>query len=322
MRDKAQRLTGQGKNFPAMREETGLLIKGLGGLYEVKTQKGEVFACRALGNLKRGEEKLLIGDRVRIRIDESGRGETAVTGVLPRKNVLIRPPLSNISMMFLTVAPLSPAPSLSLIDKMTVICAHEKITPVLLVTKSDLDATGAESLAALYRSVGLAAFVLSSATGEGAEDVRTYLGEHLGKEEIACFAGVSGVGKSSLVNLLFPGLTQETGSLSEKTGRGRHTTRHVELFPCFGGYIADTPGFSLLDFLRFDFVSLEELPSCFPEFAPFLGACRYGDCTHASEEGCAVREGVKEGKIPGSRYGSYQELYAVLREKEKNRFSR
>lgn len=305
-----------------MREETGLLLKGLGGLYEVKTDKGDLFTCRALGNLKRGEEKLLIGDRVQIKIDESGRGETVITGVLPRKNALIRPPLSNIDIMLLTVAPTSPMPSLSLIDKMTVICAHEKITPVLLVTKCDLESAGARRLAELYQRTGFTSFVLSSVTGETAQEVRAYLAEHLKDGGIACFAGVSGVGKSSLVNLLFPGLSQLTGCVSDKTGRGRHTTRHVELFPCYKGYIADTPGFSLLDFLRFDFVTLAELPSCFPEFAPCLGACRYGDCTHVREEGCAVRESVRTGDIPASRYESYKELYAVLREKEKNRFSR
>lgn len=304
-----------------MREEQGLLIKGLGGLYEVSAPSGH-YTCRALGNLKRGDEKLLVGDVVSLRIDDSERGETVITSHAPRQNALIRPPLANLKLMLLTVAPASPDPLYSLIDRMTVICEREGILPAVLVTKKDLDPQGAERMAELYRKVGYDTFVLSSLTGEGAQQVHAYLSEKMTPDTVACFAGVSGVGKSSLMNLLFPDLGQQTGDISEKTGRGRHTTRHVELFPCYRGWLADTPGFSLLDFLRYDFVFLEELPTCFPEIAPHVGQCRYGDCTHVKEEGCAVRQAVADGQIAQSRYQSYAELYAILREKQKNRFSK
>lgn len=301
-----------------MKEIQGLLVKGLGGLYEIEGENGVRYVCRAKGILKKDDGKLLMGDRVLLSVDESGKGETAITGIADRKNALIRPPLSNVTYMLLTVAAASPEPSTVLLDRMTVICEKEGIVPVLLVNKRDLNREGAEALAAVYRRAGYRAFTVSAAKGEGIEEVSLFLQEALRSGEIACFAGASGVGKSTLMNALFPDIARETGALSQKTNRGKHTTRSVELFPVYNGWLADTPGFSLLDFVRFDFVSLDELEGCFPEFAPYLSGCRYTDCTHGTEDGCLILAALASGEIEKSRYESFRELFALLKEKEKS----
>lgn len=302
-----------------MREIEGLLVKGLGGLYEIATEEG-VYTCRAKGILKKGDGKLLMGDRVLLSLDESGRGETAIVKIFPRKNALIRPPLANLSYLLLTVAAAKPDPSLALLDRMTVICEKQGITPVLFINKCDLAREEAERLVGIYRKTGYTAFMVSAQESVGLDEVSSFLSSILRDGQIACFAGASGVGKSTLMNRLFPALLRETGGLSEKTQRGKHTTRSVELFSCFGGWLADTPGFSLLDFIHFDFVTLSELEGCFPELAPFIGQCRYTDCTHGSEDGCAVLEALSAGEIEKSRYESFIELRALLKEKEKNMY--
>lgn len=301
-----------------MKEIKGLLVKGLGGLYEIEGEDGARYTCRAKGILKKDDGKLLMGDTVLLSVDESGKGETAITGILPRQNALIRPPLSNLSYMLLTVAARDPAPSTVLLDRMTVICEKEGIVPVLLVNKCDLAGSEAEALASVYRKAGYTVFTVSAKEKEGISSVSAFLEEVLREGRIACFAGASGVGKSTLMNALFPTLQRETGGLSEKTARGKHTTRSVELFPAYGGWLADTPGFSLLDFVRFDFVTLGELAGCFPEFAPYLGACRYTDCTHRSEDGCGIVDALARGDIGQSRFDSYSELFLLLKEKEKS----
>lgn len=296
-------------------QKEGILIKGLGGLYDVRFDDGTTASCRGKGILKRDDAKLLIGDRVSVAVDESDRGETVIEGVLPRKNALIRPPLSNVTLMVLTAAAKSPLPSLPTLDRMLAVCEYEDILPVLAVTKEDLDAQAAEDLAAIYRTAGYDVFVLSSADGDGVADLRDYLSLHMENGGIAVFAGASGVGKSTLLTALFPHLDLQTGRVSDKTLRGRHTTRAVELFPFSGGYVADTPGFSLLDFERFDFIPFDALASSFREFSSCIGNCRYDDCTHIKEEGCAVLHAVKEGKIAPSRHASYAELFPILKAK-------
>jgi ribosome biogenesis GTPase len=299
-----------------MYERNGTVVKGLGGLYEVRLDGGDTVSSRAKGILKRDEGKLLIGDRVTVAFGESEKGETVISSILPRKNALIRPPLANVTVMVLTFSPTSPAPSLPTLDRMLAVTEHEGISPVLAITKSDLDGTEAEKLAALYRGAGYDAFVISSVTGEGVDALRLCLEKTVENGGIAAFAGASGVGKSTLLTALFPHLSLATGAVSDKTRRGRHTTRSVELFPFAGGYVADTPGFSLLDFERFDFLPLEALAVSFREFVPYIGLCRYDDCTHTKEEGCAVLQAVREGKIASSRQESYKELYPILKAKK------
>ena len=295
--------------------KNGIVIKGLGGLYEVLTDDGEHVSARGKGVLKRDEGKLLIGDRVSVEVDESGRGETVIAQILPRRNALIRPPLANVSVMVLVASACDPLPSLENIDRLLAVCDYLDILPVLAVSKRDLDETAADALAALYQRAGYRVFLLSSLSGEGTDALLSCLKECLAEGGIAAFAGASGVGKSTLLSALFPHLALATGGLSEKTRRGRHTTRSVELFPSFGGFVADTPGFSLLDFERFDFLPFEALLSAFREFLPYIGQCRYDDCTHLKEEGCAVLAAVREGSIAPSRHESYEKLYPVLKAK-------
>ena len=291
----------------------GVVVKGLGGLYEVLTGEGRIV-CRARGTLKRDEEKVLIGDRVEL---ESPDGEYVIAKIEPRKNALIRPPIANLDSLFCVIAAARPAPALETLDKLLAIAENRRIRAALVVTKTDDDPVLAERYADVYRLVGYPVFLVSSVSGEGIDQLKADLSAQLASGGTAAFAGASGVGKSTLLNRLLPGVSLETGEISRRVERGRHTTRHVELFPEGGGFVADTPGFSMLDFARFDFFSLSELFDAFPEFAAYRGKCRYADCTHAGEgpDECAVARAVRDGAIPQSRHDSYRALFATLKNK-------
>lgn len=302
---------------------TGMIIKGVGGLYTVLTDAdaphvpAQRIACRAKGAFRHAHMTPLAGDRVLLCGDGSAEGGYVIQEILPRKNALIRPPLANLELMFVTMAAASPTPILPTVDKMICIAEHHGIEPVVVITKADLDREGAERIADIYRKAGFVTFVLDSIHGTGIDALYAYLEtDAVGK--IAAFAGASGIGKSTLMNKLFPTLELDTSEISRKTERGRHTTRHVELYALpFGGFLADTPGFSLLDFERFDFFSLEDLPLTVREFAPYLGSCRYTKCSHTTEQGCAIVEAVKNGEIAKSRHESFVELYHTLKAKKK-----
>ena len=292
---------------------TGVVVKGLGGLFEVLTDAGRIV-CRARGTLKRDEDKVLIGDRVTL---DAPDGESVITKIHPRKNALIRPPIANLDALYCVIAAARPAPALGTLDKLLAIAENKSIRAALVVTKTDDDREAAEYYAGIYRRVGYPVFTVSSVSGEGIDELRADLGSQLATGETAAFAGASGVGKSTLLNRLLPGVSLETGEISRRVERGRHTTRHVELFPRDGGFVADTPGFSMLDFARFDFFSLPDLFDAFPEFAAYRGKCRYADCTHTGEgaDECAVARAVSDGAIPASRHESYRALYATLKNK-------
>ncbi len=291
----------------------GKVIQGVGGLYRILCEDGMTRECRAKGVLRRDENKLLVGDNVTLLLGKTP-ADTVVSAISPRKNSLIRPPLANLDLVFLVTAAVDPAPSLDLLDKMTAILTENKIEVILVVTKTDLDPDAAEALAAIYRLAGFPVYPVSSESGDGIAALRAAT-DTLLAGRTAAFAGASGVGKSTLMNALFPVLRLETGAISEKTARGKHTTRRSDLFPLNGGYLADTPGFSMLDFTRFDFFPLENLPLNFPEFLPYLGTCRYHDCTHTKEEECAIRDAVKQKVIAPSRFESYLSLYYELKAK-------
>ena len=305
-------------------EKYGRVVKGLGGLFEVRIDEGgdvSRLACRAKGVLKRDEEKLLVGDRVRVTVDDSTPDGVVVSEVLERKNALIRPPLANLDLLFIVFSATKPTPVLETIDKLISIAEHNGIVPIAVITKSDLDGREARELAEIYEKIGIDVFLTSSEGGEGVEQLSDFVRSALSGGKCAAFAGASGVGKSTLMNSLFPGLSLATSEISRKIERGRHTTRHVEIFDIdLGGeigFLADTPGFSLIDFARFDFFSLDELLPTFRELLPFVGKCRYADCAHVGEgaDECAVAAAARDGIIPQSRLDSYRSIYAVLKEK-------
>ena len=317
--------------------QTGRIIKMTGGLYTVRLDpadsplSGQTVECRARGNFRHEHISPLVGDRVTVCYDDtsfvSADGEiipsTDRTGlvideILPRKSSLIRPPLANVDIMLVVVAAASPDPDIPTIDKLLTILEYNNIEPVLVIGKAELKPKRSQKLAALYEKIGYRTFVLSCYTGEGVQAFSDFAHTEL-KGKITAVAGASGAGKSTLLNTVFPDLDLVTGDISEKIGRGKNTTRHTELFdlPDKAGYIADTAGFSLLDFERFDFFTLEDLPHTLREFAPYLGKCRYTDCMHLSDEGCAILEAVQAGDIPRTRHEAYKELYAILKEKKK-----
>ncbi len=306
----------------------GKIIKGLGGLYEIRITDEEGvhrISCRAKGAFRHADEKVTVGDEVMVRYDDTDPENTAVIRkILPRKNRLIRPPVSNLDYLFCVMAAAKPAPVLSTIDKLIAIATHNHITPVVVVTKSDFDEGESRRYTELYRKVGIPVFCTSGEMGQGIDELRDYLRTHVRGGASAAFAGASGVGKSTLLNCLFPDMKLATGAISERIARGRHTTRHVELYEVHGegcdcGYLADTPGFSMLDFMHFDFFSLDDLFDAFPEFDAYRGECRYADCTHTGEGNgeCAIARAVHEGDIPPSRHESYRELWQTLNTKKR-----
>lgn len=303
---------------------TGRILKGIGGLYEVKRDTdGLCVPCRARGALRHIHLKPLVGDRVTLVCERDG--DRVISEILPRRNALIRPPLANLDNILIVIAAAHPAPSLTLTDKLISIAEFSGIAPMILVTKSDLDGAAAQRIAAIYRKAGFPVFETSVEAESGVESLRNWMEENL-FGRITTVAGVSGAGKSTLLNALFPSLSLKTDHLSERIARGKNTTRHTELFPlssllgtpppaCGEGYIADTPGFSLIDFTRFDFYEKEDLPATFREFIPYLGQCRYTRCTHQTEDGCAILEAVRRGDIPAERHASFAEIYREIKDK-------
>ena len=300
----------------------GRIVALLGGLYTVRVQDGDGYrdiGCRARGIFRHSNVSPLVGDIVALDLSE-GEDNAVIDEICDRKNSLIRPPLANLDVVFVvfvTMAAKSPAPMPDMTDKLTAILEHNDITPVIVIGKCELDRENAESLRDAYSKAGYDVFVLSCATGEGIEEIKAYIDTRL-DGKIAAFAGASGVGKSTLMNKLFPELSLDTGDVSRKTARGKHTTRAVNLFSISdNAFLADTPGFSMLDFDRFDFFDLENLPLCFPEINQRIGECKYTKCTHIKEEGCAIVSAVKRGEVAKTRHESYVLLYDILKNKHK-----
>lgn len=294
----------------------GRIIKGVGGLYQVQLpDQNTPVACRAKGAFRHENLTPLVGDIVSLEFDPTG--DAMISDIEERKNALIRPPLSNLDYMFVTLAAAKPQPVLETVDKLICILEHHHITPVIVVTKYDADPDYAEELHALYAGAGFDTFCTCSKDGYGVDALREYVKTRC-EGSISAFAGASGVGKSTLLNALFPALELQTSEISRKIERGRHTTRTVELFHMPGtesGYIADTPGFSMLDFARFNFFTKEDLPLTMREFSPHLGSCRFTKCSHTKEQGCAILEAVKRGEIAKSRHDSFVAIYDVLKNK-------
>lgn len=283
----------------------GLVRKGIGGFYTVETPQGD-FTCTARGKFRKERISPYAGDRVRITAEEDGTG--ALEEILPRKNFLARPPIANIDQLFIVSSLRDPYPEPLIIDKTIAVAEMMDISPVLVLTKTDLD--DPSELKAIYDLAGVPCLVVSSKTGDGVDLVRQLL-----RGKISAFTGNSGVGKSTLLNALFPHFDLKTGEVSQKLGRGRHTTREVELYKLQdGGYVADTPGFSTFDIERYRLTDKEKLAFGFREFAPYLGECQFSSCSHTCEKGCAILQAVEEGKIPRSRFESYCAMYEEIKD--------
>ena len=303
----------------------GTVLKGVGGLYTVRLDeeyKGEsLVSVRGRGAFRHEKLVLLTGDRVELLPQDDG--SYFCNAILDRKNSLIRPPLANLDIIFVVIPCKKPMPSFEIIDKMIAIAEHNKIEPVILITKADLDGGFAEEMRRIYSKSGFDTIVTSSETKEGVDKVCDYLKRRAEAEcPICAFAGVSGAGKSTLLNSIFPTLSLETGELSHKNERGKNTTRHTELFSLnellgegYRGYLADTPGFSLIDFERFDFFGLDSLVDNFRDFRVSTGKCKYSKCSHTKEDGCDILARVKSGDIEKTRHQSYVALYDILKKK-------
>lgn len=285
-------------------EKEGLVLSGKNGLYTLESG-GELFACRCGTKTRKTEGRVLAGDRVIFR--DNGDGNGFITSHLPRENSLVRPPVANIDLLAMVVAPKDPAPYLYNIDLLTVIAEKNGIECAIIISKSDL--ADCSEIREIYRKTKFTVIETSSQDGSGIEDVRALL-----KGKICVLCGASGVGKSTLINSLYPHLQLETGGLSEKISRGKNTTRTTELFPLGDKtYLADTPGFTAVNTELYCAIDHKELHSLFPEFAGYEKDCRYSDCTHTKETECGILIGVKDGVISSERHESYKKLYGELK---------
>ena len=278
---------------------TGRIIRSLSGFYEVQTEEGLV-TCRARGSLRRTGETPLTGDLVDISVE---KGKGMVEKILPRRNQFVRPAVANVDALVVFAANVNPVTEPFLIDRVAAIAGDQEVEVILCVNKCDLDP--AVDLVRIYRHAGFQVISASAETGAGVEELRDLI-----RGKLVAFTGNSGVGKSSILNRLCPELNLPVGEVSEKLGRGRHTTRHVELYNLGENtYVADTPGFSSFDTDQMDVMLKENLQYAFPDFGPYIGSCQFHDCSHRKEPGCAVTAALAEGEIEESRYDSYLKLY-------------
>ena len=278
---------------------TGRIIRSISGFYDVKTAKG-LISCRARGILRKEGNSPLTGDMVEITVE---RGKGMVERILPRKNSFVRPAVANVDALVVFAANVNPVTEPFLIDRVAAIAGDQEVQAILCVNKCDLDP--AVDLVRIYEHAGFTVICTSAETGEGVQRLLDQI-----KGKLVAFTGNSGVGKSSILNRLSPELALPTGEVSEKLGRGRHTTRHVELYPLGEDtFVADTPGFSSFDTDQMDVILKENLQYAFPDFARHIGACQFRDCSHRKEPGCAVTGALAAGEIEPTRYDSYLRLY-------------
>ncbi|WP_283673301.1 ribosome small subunit-dependent GTPase A [Butyricicoccus sp. Marseille-Q5471] len=283
----------------------GIILKGIGGFYYVDTPQG-VIECKARGKFRKTVGKPIVGDRVELDLQPEGTGY--LQEIAERRNTLVRPAVANIDLLVAVASAAPPVTDPFLIDKVTAIAEHKGMDVLVVINKTDENA--GDELYETYCKSGIETMRVSALTGEGIDELRAHLA---GK--VAAFAGNSGVGKSSVLNRLDNRFEAEVGTISDRIGRGRHTTRHVELMKlACGGYIADTPGFSSFDTEQMDLVLADELQYAFREFAPYIGQCKFTGCAHVKEKGCAVIAAVEAGEIAKSRHDSYVKLYESVKD--------
>lgn len=278
----------------------GIILQSIGGFYYVEAADA-VYTCRAKGAFRNQKMTPLAGDWVEIITQEDGSG--TLQKIMERRNYLIRPAVANVDILVIVASVCDPLPNLLILDKMIASAEYRGIEPILVVNKADL--ADGQWLADIYRLAGFETYTLTAFDAQGAGSLRQRL-----SQKVCVFTGNSGVGKSTLLNILAPGLMLTTGETSRKLGRGKHTTRSASLYKLpEGGYLVDTPGFSSLDLARTDDFTAQELPDCFREFRSCIGRCRFTSCAHVKEAGCAVRQAVQDGKIAVSRHESYISMY-------------
>ena len=280
----------------------GKIIKTASTLYTVRPlEGGEDCLCRPRGRFRKAGTVPLAGDNVLFESRADGMG--SLTEILPRRNSLVRPPVANVDRLIIVVSEAPPVTSLLMIDSLTALAAFQDIEPVICINKTDL--SSGEALKALYAPLGYTVIPVSAADGTGLNELAAKM-----QGAFCGLTGNSGVGKSSIMNRLYPDFEARTGELSARIGRGKQTTRHVELVETAGGgFVADTPGYSSFDAIEMEMTDVQKLPYCFPEFEAYMGACRYSDCAHVRDDGCAIRQAVAEGRIAASRHDSYVRLY-------------
>lgn len=290
----------------------GIIYKLLSGTYYVNIGS-ETLACKARGLFRLEEIKPLVGDRVSVQRDSFEKGKGVIIEVKERATELTRPPVANVNQAVIVVAVKRPKPNIHLLDKMLILCEQSNIYPIITINKSDLDESEevAERIANIYANTGYPLLKTSAMSLESTDRLKDIL-----KDNISVFAGPSGVGKSSLLNAMIPNLKLQTGAVSKKIERGKHTTRHVELIELpFGGMVLDTPGFTSLDMT----IELADLANCFPEFVTYSKHCRFGNCMHINEPNCAVIQALNREVIHFSRYQSYKMLYRQIENNRRNK---
>lgn len=284
----------------------GRLIKGIGGFYYVEAADA-IYECKARGVFRKQKITPLVGDIVSITINENA--ENTIDEIKARKNALVRPALANLDQLFVVASIVDPAINTTVIDRIIAIAEFKHIVPVVILTKIDLSDHYMKYYD-IYSKAGFKVILCDNSTGSGSDEVRAMLAD-----KVSAFTGNTGVGKSSLLNAIDSRLAVETGETSKKLGRGKHTTRHCELFKVAGGYVADTPGFSSVDFERCEKILKDDLPYCFREFEPYLDKCRFQtNCAHINDKGCAVVEAVNNGYISRERHNSYIDLYNEVKD--------
>ncbi len=269
----------------------GIIVKSIGGLYFIESSDS-IYECKARGIFRKEGISPCVGDKVNF---EDG----VITEILPRKNYIIRPPLANLDQLIFVVSVAEPSPNLLILDKFIAVAEYQKIEPVIVLTKIDLEKC--EEILNIYNKAGIRIYTVDYHNEDPAEAIRELL-----KDKISAFTGNSGAGKSTLLNEVCGNFKISTGEISKKLGRGRHTTRHSELYKLpWGGYIADTPGFSTFETNKYNIIRKEELADCFREFEKYGGECKFRDCSHTKERGCRIIEAVEKGDIPKTRHESY-----------------
>lgn len=289
-----------------MKTLQGIVLRSIGGFYYVEAAD-TVYTCRARGIFRRQGITPVAGDQVIISIEEDGTG--MLEEVLERKNVLVRPPVANLDVLVLVASVCHPRTNTLVLDKMIAVAEKKGIRPIIVINKSDLGDPA--ELENIYHSTGLECFTVSATDAKSVEPLR-----HRLAGQVCVFAGNSGVGKSSILNVIDPALDLSTGEISEKLGRGRHTTRTATLYHLADGYVVDTPGFSSLDMEQVESIDKDELADCFREFERYVGKCRFIGCAHYREPNCAIRQAVESGEISQSRYDSYVTMYESVKDKK------